>query len=227
MHARFSGPLEILPDGPLAAQASGGEDLRSLVLGVSATLWPSSSDTWFSQGGFALDMRWVDSMTGAIDVEASCPPGSDTLPLASMAITVEAALARSARFALRTAHVSTVVDGEQPTTRDDGWSFDGWATRLLRGTPPPWRAVIELADGEGSSLDLEPVIESLSASLLLVPAEDYPVRVEGGAEGGRLTITPSPPSLLGVAVLLDALRLVCQETGYRGALECSVEHEAL
>lgn len=142
MRASFQGRLSINPHGPLATTAHGGEDLRSLILGVAATLWPRSEDTWFAHGGFEVDLQSQGHSHATVSVEATCPPGRDTLPMASMALTLETALTRAATFLVEHAEESFSVDDDQPLPSTDGWTMDGWATRLLRGTPPATSTVL-------------------------------------------------------------------------------------
>ncbi|WP_303323444.1 hypothetical protein [Actinomyces radicidentis] len=228
MRASFQGRLSVNQHGPFAPTARGGEDLRSLVLGVAATLWPRCEDTWFAHGGFDVDLLPQGRSHATVSVEASCPPGRDTLPMASLALTLETALARAATFRVEHAEVSFVVDDDQPLPSTDGWTMDGWATRLLRGASGATSATLTWAPASTASQDhraSERVMELLRGPQgLALISDDDDVAVTACSDEHTLLITPCDASILGVAVTIDVVRRAAQQAGVRGEARCSLRY---
>lgn len=228
MECTMLGTLTVDPAGPLATTAVGGEDLRGLVLAVAETLWPEGAGTWFPHGGFALDDDQCGDRRVMLRVEATYPPGEDTLPMASLCMVLEIALARAADVDLHEARIRTRIPGNPRYIADE------WAASLLRGAPPGHcaeitiRAVRDAFSDEAAATIHGEATQTMLREQLYSP--DYEVAVASSATDGETLsahIEPVHADLLGLGVLIDTVRRALRGGRVDGAVEIHVVYRLL
>lgn len=201
MRASLVADYSVIEGGPLTSVAEGGEDVRGLLLAASWLLWPNGVDTWFPQGGFSCSLDQIEKGVVELSLEALPLSGEDDLPVASMSLTIEAALARSANISPREFSVHTEIPS---TDGPPDWAQLNWAGNLARGSGSRGTLCVGVRDSAGAQYQGDSSFWDLVEEQLHVP--DVPFGVQAAPEGGWATIREIAPSLLNFARTIDAVR---------------------